>query len=130
MGWFPGQRKSRACGRVVALVAFLLMTIPPAVAYAGTQFTYATGTNGAGGVFKVGNFTGRDYNQVLASVRAHVDGAVPLDRPKRRRGRDEFGESNEVAESHWLCGRVVQQRERQQLRHLDLSDNSLGEIPR
>ena len=50
--------------RLVALVALLLMSFPPALAYAGTQFNYASGTAGVGGVFKVGNYTGRDYNQV------------------------------------------------------------------
>jgi hypothetical protein len=58
------RSRQRVPGRLVALVAFLLVVIPPAIAYAGTQITYATGTAGVGGTFKVGNFTGRDYNQV------------------------------------------------------------------
>ena len=58
------RSRQRVAGRLVVVVAFLLIVIPPAVAYAGTQITYATGTAGVGGTFKVGNFTGRDYNQV------------------------------------------------------------------
>lgn len=42
----------------------LVVVFPPAVAWAGTQFGYAQGRSGAGGIFSTAGYGPRDYNQV------------------------------------------------------------------
>lgn len=50
--------------RLIAVACAILIVLPPAVAVAGTQFNYAQGRNGVGGIFPTGGYGPRDYNQV------------------------------------------------------------------
>ena len=50
--------------RVLLLACLALALIPPVAAWAGTQITYAQGTNGVGGTYSTTGYAPRDYNQV------------------------------------------------------------------
>jgi hypothetical protein len=50
--------------RLVLVGALVFVVLPPAIALAGTQFNYAQGRNGAGGIFGTAGYGPRDYNQV------------------------------------------------------------------
>jgi hypothetical protein len=57
--------QSRFRGRTLFLaVCLLLIALPPAVAFAWTNFNYATGFNGASGSFATPGFAPREYNRV------------------------------------------------------------------
>lgn len=61
--------KSSTRGRAVRprgllIVVFLLFLAIPAIAYAGTQITYAQGVNGLGGYFHTVGYDNREYNRV------------------------------------------------------------------
>jgi hypothetical protein len=55
--------------RLTLLVCAILVLLPPAVAYAGTVFTYAQGTNGIGQTHSTAGYGPRDLNRVY-----HADG--------------------------------------------------------
>jgi len=51
-------------GRLLVLACALAVLIPPVTAYAATQFTYASGAYGVGGVYHTTGYNPRQYNQV------------------------------------------------------------------
>ena len=54
----------RSSRRMAVVACALFVLIPPLVAYAGTWFNYAQGTNGVGGTFATTGFAPRDDNRV------------------------------------------------------------------
>lgn len=50
--------------RLLLLTCLAVILIPPSVAYAATQVTYASGVNGVGGTYSTSDYTYRQYNQV------------------------------------------------------------------
>lgn len=50
--------------RMLVLACLLLVSLPPAAAYAATQFDYASGVNGINGFYATTGYADRNYNQV------------------------------------------------------------------
>lgn len=57
-------RMDRNSSRLWLLICLLFALLPPAIAYAGTQYTYYQGVGGAGSTFSTTGYAARDYNQV------------------------------------------------------------------
>jgi hypothetical protein len=49
---------------ITLLACAILVLLPPAVAYAGTWFNYAQGTNGVGGTYATTGYAPRDADRV------------------------------------------------------------------
>lgn len=61
---FDMPRRRCVGRRLLVLTCLALILIPPTVAYASTQFDYASGVYGVGGTYNTTGYANRDYNQV------------------------------------------------------------------